>query len=507
MKNACVMGVDMGGTTVKAAVYDCSGAQLSVAAAETELLIPVAGWAERDMEMFYRQVCMIMRQALEESGAAPADIAAISFSGHGKGLYLWGEGGPVRAGILSTDNRAAPIVDRWQRDGTAGRVRAITRQSVLVSQPCALLRWLREQEPESYRRIRWVFEAKDYIRFRLTGEAFSERTDASGTGLMNLGTASFDPALFEAYGIPEMFERMPPLRGSFDRCGVVTGEAARLTGLAEGTPVAAGMFDIDACALALGILDERFLCAIAGTWSINEYITQRVAENTRVLMHSLYCLPGYTLVEESSPTSAGNLEWFAAHLLDRERAEMGKAFFRQLDAKVEALGPQGCRSCFLPYVFGGSENPFARGCFVGLDASDGKISMARAVFEGVVFCHNAHIEKLLSSRTEPPLGLRLGGGAARSRVWSQMFADVTGLPVDVSGARETGTLGAAIAAAVACGMYPDVQDAVHAMIPPFTRLEPDASAHAVYQGKYERYRRIIEALEPCWKQGEVNDDG
>jgi L-xylulokinase len=131
---------------------------------------------------------------------------------------------------------------------------------------------MKEHEAEEYRRIRWIFSCKDYIRFRLSGAANLEITDCSGSNFMNLHTRSRDRELLELMGIGEMYGRLPPLNLSADLRGGVSAEVARETGLAEGTPVAGGMFDIDACAIAAGVTDERRVCMIAGTWSINEYV-------------------------------------------------------------------------------------------------------------------------------------------------------------------------------------------------------------------------------------------
>ena len=148
--------------------------------------------------------------------------------------------------------------------------------------------------------VRWVFECKDYVRFRLTGEARAEITDYSGSGLMDLHTKSFSKELLSLFGIENVWDALPPLCASLDIAGHITPEAAALTGLLPGTPVIGGMFDIDACALAVNVTDETNICMIAGTWSINEYPRRAPITDGSVLMNSLFCLPGYYLIEESS---------------------------------------------------------------------------------------------------------------------------------------------------------------------------------------------------------------
>lgn len=183
------------------------------------------------MEELWQATAATIRGVLEKTGVSPREVLGVGCTGHGKGLYLWGrDGRPAYDAIASTDHRAQPIVDRWRGDGTADKALEKTLQRVIDCQPAPLLRWMKEQQPEVYENIRWIFEAKDYIRFRLTGEAFGEVTDYSGTSLMNLTTQSFDRELLALYGLEEIYGCLPPLKYSYENCGRVTGQAAEETG-------------------------------------------------------------------------------------------------------------------------------------------------------------------------------------------------------------------------------------------------------------------------------------
>lgn len=495
------VGIDNGGTTVKAAVYDEKGRELAVSSRWAGLDTPAAGFTERDMEDMWRDTAACIREAVGKAGVPAEEIAAAACAGHGKGLYLWGKNGaPLRPGIVSTDTRASAYVAGWYADGTAEAVYPKTLQKILVSQPCALLAWLRDNEPDNYRAVEWVFEAKDYTRFRLTGRALAEMTDYSGTGLMNLVTRSYDDSILAAFGIAEMAPCLPPLVRSSDVCGAVTAEAARQTGLPEGTPVAGGMFDIDACAIATGVADEENICVIAGTWSINEYISRTPVVGGNITMNSLFCMPEYYLIEESSPTSAGNLEWFVKSVLDGDRAAAkarGESIYALLDDMVEEVGPGQQVPVFLPFLYGSPDNPDATASFTGISSRHTKAHLARAIFEGVVFRHYDHLAKLLANRGRPGC-LRLSGGAANSRVWVQMFADVTGIPVETVPVREPGALGCAIAGAVATGTYAGYAQAVSQMVPVGTRVAPNAATAAAYAEKLGRYHAAEAALKGTW---------
>lgn len=496
------LGLDNGGTTTKAALFTVDGKEVHVSSVSTAMITPKPGFVERDMEEMWQANCIVVQAVLKETGINPADVAGVGICGHGKGLYLWGQDGkPVRNGIISTDNRAYAYPVQWQKNGVEERVFERSCQHIMACQPAALLAWLRDHEPESYQNIQWVFECKDYVRFRLTGEARAEMTDYSGANLLNLHTQDYDRELLRLFGLEDIYDALPPLCRATEVCGHVTPEAAARCGLLSGTPVIGGMFDINACALAVGVTNEENLCMIAGTWSINEYIRSEPVTDKSVRMNSLFCLPEYYLIEESSATSAGNNEWFVRQLLP-ELAEQAKAQGRSvydiLNGWVKEIPPEEFVPVFLPFLMGANVHPNAKGTFVGMSVNHTRKHLLRSVYEGIAFCHKAHIDKLLQSRTIPPKSVRLAGGAARSRVWAQMFADILQLPVETVEVNETGALGCAIAVAAAVGDYPSIAEAVGAMCRIAAPILPNPDTAEIYRKKYALYQLVIHHLNPVW---------
>ncbi|MBS1226938.1 MAG: carbohydrate kinase [Proteobacteria bacterium] len=493
------MGVDNGGSMVKAVIFDELGSEIAASSARLAMLTPQAGFTERDMDELWRINCQVIREALRLAG--DIRIAGVACSGHGKGLYLWGrDDKPCGAGIVSTDSRASIYPQQWAADGTAERVFAKTFQQILACQPVSLLRWLKDQRPELIANIKWIFAVKDFIRFKLTGEAFAELTDYSGSNLFNVRDGGFDRELLAEFGIDELYDALPPLKQSTDFCGAVSERAARETGLAPGTPLAGGMFDIDACAIAMNIVNQDHVCVIAGTWSINEYIARAPVLDKSVMMNSLYCLPGYYLIEECSPTSASNFAWFVDMFMGEEKraAEQLKVnVFDHCCALAQKVEPDDSAIVFLPYLFGSNYDPQAKACLIGVDSHHSRGQIIRAVLEGIVFCHRVHLEKLLAQRSHTD-AVRLAGGAANSPFWAQMFADVFKLPVDIVATRELGALGCAMAAAVAAGVYRDLPQAAAQMAKIKCRIEPDPSRSEIYERKFARYQRVAGALAPLW---------
>ena len=182
-----------------------------------------------------------IKDVLEKSGIDPADVKGLAVSGHGNGLYLVGlDGKPVCKGVISTDTRSDGYVRQWYKTGVFDKVLPITNQNIWAGQMSPLLAWFKDNEKETLERSQYAFPCTDYVRFRLTGEAYGELTSMSATNLLNLRTKEYDDDLLKLYGLYEYKRLLPPLRLSHHICGGITKEVAGLAGLMEGTPVYGG---------------------------------------------------------------------------------------------------------------------------------------------------------------------------------------------------------------------------------------------------------------------------
>ena len=496
-----LLGTDNGCTMSKAALFTLDGTEVAVASRKTDTLTPRPGFLERDVPDMWKSTAEAIREVITAAAIDPADVACVASAGHGNGLYLIdADGNPTCNAIMSTDSRAREITDRWLADGLDDAVRPKTMQSIWPAQPNALLLWLKQNQPEVIARSAWVLMAKDFIRYKLTGKVNAELTDFSGTSLLNNATCDYDDELLAAFGIADLRRLMPPLVRTADLVGEVTPQAAAETGLKAGTPVAGGMFDIDASGLACGIVDESQLCMIAGTWGNNQYISTTPVVSPDVFMTSCYSIPGHYLMLEGSATSASNLEWFVTEFFAAEKAlaeQQGRSVYDVCNQAVAAVEPEDARIVFLPFLYGSNVGPDAKAAFVGLNGWHTRGHVLRAIYEGVVFGHKAHVDRLLNFRSMPER-IRLTGGAARSDVWVRIFADIFQTTVETPDGTELGALGAAIAASVACGLHPGYREAVDAMVRFSTCQEPDPARKDLYQAKQEDHKKIIAALDPVW---------
>jgi len=406
---------------------------------------------------------------------------------------------PTRNGILSTDTRASETLVKLYEERAQEKAHPLTGNQIWVGSPPVLLRWIKDHEPEVYRRTRHICMVKDYIRYRLTGELATDPTDFTGGGLADTSKAAYATEILEAYGIPEVWDMLPPMLDSWAIGGRVTRESSLETGLAEGTPVAMGGMDIDMTALGCGCLDPGQMCIIVGTWAINGLILERPAIVPGILFTSTYCLPNRWLLMDGSPTSATNLDWFVEQFCFREKMEgdhRGVSPFEIVNEEIAQMGPASCDIVFHPFLYGNNAQPAARAGFYGLGGWHSRADLLRAVLEGVCFSHLSHIEKLRSVGRDREAFI--AGGGKRSEVWMQMFADVLNTPITLPEGDELGALGCAITAAVAAGLYPDHREGVRKMCSIPQQKRPDPKANSIYMEKYALYKMLLHSMTPAW---------
>lgn len=329
--------------------------------------------------------------------------------------------------------------------------------------------------------------AHDYLRYCLTGELACEETNISESNLYQMECGTYDPALARLLGIGEIIPALPPIVGSAEIAGRINATAAAATGLQPGTPVVGGLFDVVSTALCAGLQDETRLNAVMGTWSVTSGITQAIEPGFDYpFVYGRYAEAGKYIVHEASPTSAANLEWFCQ--------QWGIHDYAALNHCVAALPKAGSQLLFTPFLYGSNAGLGLSASFYGMQAFHQREHLIQAIFEGVVFCHMAHLNRM-RQRFPHTSALRLTGGPAKSAPWMQMFADVSGLPVELPQVEETGCLGAAMAAMVGTGAFSDFTTAQQALAPRIETVQPDASAREAYQQKYQRYLALVTTLQ------------
>ncbi|CAI1107599.1 L-xylulose/3-keto-L-gulonate kinase [Serratia proteamaculans] len=487
------LGLDCGGTFIKAGLYDRQGAELGIARRNLEIISPQPGWAEREMPALWHTAAEVIRELLTRNQIAAGDIQAVGISAQGKGAFLLDKQGlPLGNAMLSSDQRALTLVQEWQKQGVPQALYPQTRQTLWTGHPVSLLRWVRQHQPERYRQIGSVLMAHDYLRYCLTGELACEESNISESNLYQMAAGRYDPALAQLLGIDDIMPALPPIVGSAEIAGRVNAAAA--TGLLAGTPVVGGLFDVVSTALCAGLRDETRLNAVMGTWSVTSGITDKITESFDYpFVYGRHAEADQYIVHEASPTSAANLEWFCR--------QWGLQDYAQLNDWVATLPKADSSLLFVPFLYGSNAGLGLSASFHGMQAFHQREHLVQAIYEGVVFCHMTHLNHM-RQRFPAATALRVTGGPAKSAPWMQMFADVSGLPVELPQVEETGCLGAAMAAMVGSGVFSDFTAAQRALAPRIERVLPDTAAAEAYGKKYQRYQALVATLQTLNQPGQ-----
>ena len=496
-----LLGIDNGNTFSKAAIFDFYGKEIAIANCNADTEYPHPGWTERNMEMLWQSTATAIRDVLAKSGIQPEEIASIGNSGHGNGVYfLDKQGQPLRNGIQSLDTRAADVVAGWNQRNLHTKTFPFALQTFWPAQPNALLVWLKENEPKNYERIGAILMVKDYIKYRLTGEISGDYTDMSGANLMDVRNKCYSKELMALYDLSDVFDALPPLKHSSEVVGQVTTTSAQETGLAVGTPVVGGLFDVDASAIGSGVVNANQACLVMGSWSINEVITKNPIVNPGIFMTTIFADSELFLTIEGSATSATNLEWFVNQFCGEERAEAqrrGISVYEVCSEEVASLPPGSTNIIFHPFLFGSNVQPTARAGFYGVAGWHTRAHLLRALYEGVVYGHLSHVEKLRAAGGQINAA-RLAGGGSRSQVWTQMFADTIQVPMEVTDGNELGARGAALSAGIGAGIYSNYSEAVQEAVSVVRVHEPIPINTPLYLERYAEYQRLVDVMQAPW---------
>lgn len=489
-----LLSVDNGGTYIKAAIFDRNGRQLAIVRQHNELLEPSSGLTEYDQRTLWEINCACMRGVIEKACIDPGEIACVGITGQGCGFYaVDSRGKDIRNAISSSDSRANSIAERWHKTGICDRVYKKIYRDIAGGHLNAILAWLKENEPDSYGRIYRLFSMKDFLIYCLTGNAIAGYGCQSASGLLDMEKKEISQELADIYGIPEMADKFGKLYWDVEICGKVTEKASAECGCPAGTPVAAGSHDVVATAIAMGITDSELCFIITGTHGINGYISSEPILNGTVKYNELFAFPGKYLLEEGYPSSSGTLEWVISVLFADAGKESG-SIYEIVNREVDSVHPGDSDLIFLPFLRGHRDNQNAAGAWIGLRPEHTRAHMLRAVYEGVVFTHMIQMENLFANR-ERPSKIRLAGGATASGAWVQIFADAFDIPMEIVPNQEMGAKGAAITAAVAAGIYPDICTAVEKMTSVGRTIYPLPDNVEIYKRKFGLFRDTVRRLD------------
>ena len=495
-----LLGIDVGTSGSKALLVREDGEVAASATTEYPFSTPQPLWAEQDPADWWQATVASIRQVLAESGATAADLAGVGLTGQMHGLVLLDAAGAVlRPCIMWNDQRTAKECAEITQKVGAARLLQLTGNPVLPGFTAPKILWVREHEPDVYRRVAKILLPKDYVRYRLTGEFYGEVSDASGTSLFDVGRRAWSGEMLEALAIPRAW--LPEVTESPVISARVSVAAAAETGLLAGTPVAGGGSDQAAGAVGTGIVSEGTVSATIGTSGVVFAASDSYRVEPQGRLHAFcHAVPGMWHLMGVMLSAAGSFRWYRDTLGGAERAEAQASGRDVYDLLTEgaATVPAGCEGLlFLPYLTGERTpypDPNARGVFFGLTLRHTRAHMTRSVLEGVSYGLRDSLE-LMRALGLSVQQVRASGGGARSALWRQILADVFDAEIATVNVTEGAPYGAALLAGVGAGVYAGVPAAVERTlhITGCTEPGPDTPVYADY---YPHYRALYPALAP-----------
>lgn len=489
-----VIGVDGGTTAVKAVAFDLTGKIKALHHESVPVQYGANGQAEQDMNQIWNAVATCLREVAQLTKGDK--VVAIGLTGQGDGIWLIDkEGNPVRPAANWLDGRAVDRVEKWKADGKAQKILEVTGTTVFGGLFPVLYDELRETEPEVIAEAATHLNCKDWIRFKLTGERLTDYTEASRS-FFNIFTGDgFDKQLAKDLGIEDALTLLPEIRHPAGPSSPLSAQAAKETGIPEGTPVGVGMIDVAVTAMGLGAVNNGDSYLILGTTGFVGTLLPSGKERHSDLSMVLATGNDKQVLEFMAPmTGTPNLDWIRM-VLRLDELDWSEIETR---ARRSPAGSEGV--IYLPYASpGGERAPFAdvnaSASWQGLSLTTKKRDILRSVYEGVSFTLAECVEAL-----EIDGDLIVSGGGFRSDLVCEILANTTGKRVLRQDTPEAGARGAAVLALVSAGRFDSVEQAGQALGTKMETFEADPSEQAKYEKIHDVFKETRDASQSVWKQ-------
>lgn len=489
MTKPIFLGIDAGTTRIKAALIDMEGNRIDQIGLPVEVYMPFEGACETDMIKIWEQVCRLTRSLASRNSQIWGDIVGVGITGQGDGLWPVDKAGePVRNAVLWNDTRVKHMnIENRSLIEELCVENSVT--PIFSGSAPLLLKWLKENEQDNFKRISYVLHCKDWLNFKLTGIIATDYTDAS-TAVMNIFSKKYIRKMLDALNIGRCIEFFPEPVASTTIIGTVTKEASEASSIMEGVPVIAGAIDVAAAALGAGLKETGEACSIVGTTLCNELVLGREEVDHTDTRGSMLChiVPDKYLRVMAALSGTSTLDWVRKTIAP-------ELSFQEIEKKIKEIPLGSGGIIFHPYLYGERapfKNPFASGGFFGLSAYHTKFHILRASYEGIALslldCYN-YLPQIYSK-------VYISGGGSESNILCQMVADCLGKPVIRPLSKELGIDGIVKTLKVGLGYIKDFSS-IHDDSQ--TVFMPDRICNQKYKQLYKLFIEIQKKMEGFWE--------
>jgi xylulokinase len=500
-----LLAMDVGTTSVKAALFDLQGRCLSSSMADYSLQTPAVDYVELDAEIYWQSASTAVLDSMQKAGLKGDEVRAVAVSSQGETIIPVGrEGMPLHPAIVWLDNRARRQALRLQEQ-LGGQVYARTGiPEVNPTWSACKIAWLREECPEVFQTAYKFLLVQDFIIQRLTGEYVTDGAVACTTLLYDIVEHRWWPEALNAIGIEPT--RLPRIASPGTIAGGLTAGAARALNLHQDIPVILGGMDQAAGAVGSGNLSSEVVSeTTGGALAIQVTVSRPDVDSHGRIPVYVHSAPDRYLLVPVCDTGGMALKWFRDNfgLVELEEASReGKDAYDLLTEQASKAAPACDGLLMLPHLMGAFSPEYdshARGTFFGFTLYHRRSHFIRAVLESVAFMLRRNLE-LIAGAGIRMHEIRSTGGGARSRLWRQIKADVCRLPVLSLNYSDTALLGDAMLAAVAIDLFPSLAEASRDMVSVNESLDPIPEHISIYERAYQNYCQLYEALAPLFLQ-------
>ena len=490
------MGIDFGTESCRVGIFDLAGSPVAFAATTYKTTHPHPGWAEQSPDDWWQALIASTHLVLQRSGLQPHEIAGISYDATTMTVVAMDRNGDaLRNAIMWMDVRATEQSARVAN--TKSPARRYTGNGTLP--PTAewypfKAAWLRENEPDTYEKAYRLIDAPDWLTFKLTGEYTLNINTAAHRAYYDRDNGGWPVDLYEEAGAGDVFEKLPEVVNDLGvNIGGLQRSAAEELGLIPGTPVAQGGGDAWHGQIGLNVLRPGKMTLVTGSSHVMSGQSPDPVSGPGFFGgYTDGVVPGQYTVETSLVSSGSVLKWFKDQFctdIAGAADQLGLSVYDIMNRRSQDI-PIGCDGLILNEYFQGNRTPYsdskARGVFTGLSLAHTREHMYKAIQEAVCYGVEANMRKLRDAGFEVKEFVACGG-STKSRMWTQMHADVTGVPITLTEVGDAVTLGSCILAAAGAGLYGSVQEAADNMVHEREHIEPDMAKHEEYKFFADKY--------------------
>jgi xylulokinase len=500
-----VIGCDIGSQSLKTILISAEGKICGEASASYPIDYPQPAWAEQSPEAWMDALTASVGSLLADNGISSSQIVALGLDAQVDGVVaVDSTGKPLHPAIIWMDRRAVSQCEAVGRQIAQETIFHITGLNLDPTHVAPKIRWLIDHDPNLFEKAASFLLPGSYVAFKLTGEMGVDYSNASSTMLMDVRTRAWSQQMCDTFRIP--MDRLPPIYPATQVLGTLHHEAAERLGLSESTKVILGSGDEHAACLGAGVIEPGLVCDIAGTAEpVCASSDSAMFDSSGLVETHCHAHPDLWLLENPGFVSGANYRWFRDQFSTEEmnRAQRdGVDAYALLDNGAETVPPGSDGLIMLPCLMGAMTptwNALARGTFMGFTLAHGRQHFSRAILEGSAYAVRDITDQMLH------IGLSLReiravGGGARSPLWRQIKADVTGLPVSLTNTIETTALGAGILALTGSGLLDSLSEAVSLTTHVVETREPNPENHKLYEEYYQLYRDTYFSLLPVFER-------